>query len=90
MKKKSITLMIALSLVCGCGETTQVTAQAEVEQSYSMERISWSDSGGNIEQWRDTETGVHYFIYDRTSGNGGMGGICPRYNADGSLYVTAP
>ena len=31
----------------------------------------------------DKETGVNYLIYDGHR----AGGICPRYNADGSLYV---
>ena len=31
----------------------------------------------------DEETGVNYLIYDGAY----SGGICPRYNADGSLYV---
>lgn len=35
----------------------------------------------DVEQYRDIETGVHYFI------EYGNGGICPRYNADGTLYV---
>ena len=36
-----------------------------------------------INIWIDTETGVEYVIY----GDGARGGICPRYNADGTLRV---
>lgn len=32
----------------------------------------------------DEETGVNYFVYDGYY----KGGITPRYNTDGSLYVT--
>lgn len=87
MKKKSIilTVVIALSLVQGCGNTTQAEKQQKEEsQNYFMEFI---DEYKSIEEWRDTETGVHYFIYNKKDGYGGMGGICPRYNADGTLYV---
>lgn len=40
-----------------------------------------------IREYRDCETGVHYFV---TSGHAYESGvnICPRYNADGTLYVT--
>ena len=42
----------------------------------------------DISEYRDTETGVHYLVLnDSTGSGGGIGGICPRYNADGSLYV---
>lgn len=33
--------------------------------------------------YTDPETGVEYVIYREDQ----AGGICPRYNADGSLYV---
>lgn len=60
------------------------TAEAKGKQNYFMEYIREYD---DIEEWRDTETGVHYLIFDKKDGYGGMGGICPRYNADGTLYV---
>ena len=42
----------------------------------------------NITEYRDKETGVHYLIFAESNGSGGgYGGLCPRYNADGSLYV---
>ena len=38
----------------------------------------------SAEVYVDNETGVNYLICDRGYG----GGICPRYNADGTLYVS--
>lgn len=35
----------------------------------------------------DAETGVQYIVYREKIGYAGMGGITPRLNADGSLYV---
>lgn len=44
-----------------------------------------SESGSLfIGYYVDPETGVNYVEYANTRG----GGICPRYNADGSLYVS--
>lgn len=39
--------------------------------------------GAGITDYRDPETGVHYLIY----GIGNQGGMCVRYNADGSIMV---
>lgn len=41
----------------------------------------------NIEFWTDKETGVQYIVYDRVGGYAGMGGITPRLNSDGSVYI---
>ncbi len=41
-----------------------------------------------VNEYRDKDTGVHYFILFESKGANGTGGaMCPRYNADGSLYV---
>ncbi len=37
-----------------------------------------------IYRFRDHMTGVNYLVFKSTYG----GGICPRYNADGTVYVT--
>ncbi len=43
---------------------------------------------GDVYDFIDPDTGVHYLIYDRTTGYAGKGGITPRLNADGSIMVT--
>lgn len=40
--------------------------------------------GFGIDLYIDTETGVQYFVMNE----GVSSAMCPRYNADGSLYVT--
>ena len=40
--------------------------------------------GYEVDLYIDSETGVQYFVMNY----GNAGAICPRYNADGSLYVT--
>lgn len=54
-------------------------------QKLNTNRESDSDVTGDvcIEFYTDKETGVEYVIYNAPY----RGGICPRYNADGSLYV---
>lgn len=39
-----------------------------------------------MREFRDNETGVHYFVVAKSSYDGGIS-ICPRYKADGTLYV---
>ena len=45
----------------------------------------WKFKSGDsrIELWTDTETGVEYVIFSSVY----KGGICPRYNADGTLMI---
>lgn len=74
MKKIMAICMILVLLVCLVSCTIDDT---NIETS----------SNSNVEFWTDEETGVQYIIYDRKSGYGGMGGITPRYNADGTLYT---
>ena len=37
-----------------------------------------------VSDYVDPDTGVHYLMYQK----GDSGGICPRYNADGTLMVS--
>ncbi len=73
--KKFIAIILAAMLMTafltGCDDDTNKT----------------NSSNMDIEFWTDEVTGVQYVIYDRYAGYGGMGGITPRLNADGTLYV---
>ena len=73
--KKFIAIILAtmLMMVClaGCDDDTNKTQSSNL----------------NIEFWTDEETGVQYVVYDRACGYAGMGGITPRLNADGTLYI---
>lgn len=51
----------------------------DTQASYPLEKIGSVIPNSLTYEYRDTQTGVHYFAY----GNH----ITPRYNADGSLYV---
>ena len=100
MEWKSIIILIAIvsCLALGCISDSQAIEQEPVSDSqaiehepvsnnYIMEFVRDCDPNEKIKEWRDKETGVHYFIYSEKLMNAGFGGIIPRYNADGSLYV---
>lgn len=64
-----------------------VSAPIEANASYGNLSIEYIGSSGDIDEYRDTETGVHYFIYDNIHGYAGCGGITVRYNSDGTIYT---
>lgn len=68
----TVTLLVGV-MIGGCGSNI---AEAETEHT-DYEYIGRCKY---LYEYRDSETGVHYL----STQNGGM---CPRYNADGDLYV---
>ena len=59
-----------------CGKENVVNAYS----GKFMEKIGYCR---DIEIWRDSETGVNYFIFNSSN----KAGMCPRYNLDGTLYT---
>ena len=84
MKKLlAIILTMAMALcAAGCSGTEEETCQAEKQPfsrtTYDMQSTTY------VSVIVDKETGVNYVFYK--SGYGG--GLSPRYNADGTLYIT--
>lgn len=75
--KKIFSILIAVTLVlCLGGCDSESTS------------IKTKESNSNIRIWTDEETGVQYVIYKEKVYKGGLGGITPRLNADGTLYTT--
>lgn len=70
------TLLVGV-MIGGCGSNVSSTEASTSDSTY-FEKIG-SPSAGAAE-YKDTQTGVHYFFNYR-------GGICPRYNANGTLYA---
>lgn len=69
-------LIIATSFLVGCGVNNNINA----EDVLNFSRV---DKDGYFDVYKDEKTGVHYIKYSHNRGIG----LCPRYNADGSLYV---
>lgn len=74
--KKVLSLLVIVLVLClgGC-------------VSHEYEEIKENTDNKGISIWTDAETGVQYIVYTYKSGYGGMGGITPRLNSDGTLYI---
>ncbi len=87
-KIKKITLSVAiligiLFVTIGCSrESIRESFVPENTIEYTMEDIGWINP--DIKEYKDTETGVHYFVY---FGMNGRTGMTLRYNADGTPYT---
>ena len=84
MKKLlAIILTMAMALcAAGCSGTEEETCQAE-KQPFS--RTTYDMTGTTyVSVIVDNETGVNYVFYK----SGYSGVLSPRYNADGTLYIT--
>lgn len=88
MKKRLLTiLMVVLSLISGiiiggCGNSSdqvQANNNNDFEFKYVDQDI-YNTGGKKVYVYMDTVTGVQYIINEK-------GGMCPRYNTDGTLYV---
>lgn len=81
MKSKVFrTLILTGTLLCGIvlgGCTDNSVSADNGSYTYLGDVISESDCW--VDEFKDNETGVHYFISFK-------GGIIPRYNTDGTLY----
>lgn len=100
MKKKLLLIACLLSIaITGCGKQKMSDGETSHEDS-EMQDMPWMElvqtypkSDYVFEEWRDTETGVHYIVYKYKGmayGDGfGIGGICPRYTNGTSVYMDA-
>lgn len=86
MKRVFIIVMCLLSFILGaCAVTT-----ANAEQTYPL-KIWKQNENGKYETMNlvDEDTGVNYIVVSGELYSNSIGlTMCPRYNADGSLYVT--
>lgn len=84
MKKKILATLLVFGLAAttliGCSNPTGV----ETTKNNNIEKIYNSD----IYEFIDPDTGVHYWIYSHKAGYGGMGGMTPRLNPDGTVMIT--
>lgn len=60
------------------------SAYGDSSKEDSISRVGYS---GDIDIYEDGKTGVQYLIYKDKNGLLAYSGMCPRYNADGSLYT---
>jgi hypothetical protein len=80
-KSALIILFIALcGFLCGCGY------QNATAQEQKIEYIKMGSSHRAVTIWTDGDTGVQYIMFSDWTGDA-VGGVTPRLNADGSLYI---
>ena len=77
--KKIILVLAAVLLVCASAGCIAVEEEEVLPDVY----IHHDQSHHHIYIYIDEHTGVEYLIYDGYE----SGGICPRYNADGTLKI---
>lgn len=83
-------LLFYLFIAVGCDnynddEFTLSTFLTETEAEATV-----GEKGNNmIYIWTDEDTGVQYVVYREESCYAGFGGITPRLNSDGSLYISS-
>ena len=71
----AVIVIMSLIILTGCvHESGGMTYQGVNGEKYKS---------GDVYYMQDPETGVNYVIYSGLR----EGGICPRYNADGTLYT---
>lgn len=95
-------LCSAIGLVfTGCSDSLVVSSfvGSSVEKTSVAESLSglpryqsngYDSDSGDVERffiWTDPETGVQYIVYREKCYYAGFGGITPRLNPDGSLFV---
>lgn len=73
-------LLLCFTFAVSCDEISTTTVE-ETTPTFG------ETSNDRIYIWTDEETGVQYVIYREKFFNAGFGGITPRLNPDGSLYV---
>lgn len=76
MKKKIILVLLAVLLVCASAGCIAVEAE-ELSDKLENHRSEY------VQVYIDESTGVEYLVYNCY----GLGGICPRYNADGTMKI---
>lgn len=76
---KKIIFLVLAALLLTCASAGCITEEKTKEKVYLL----YDNSPHYIFSYVDEYTGVEYLVYDGYQG----GGVCPRYNADGTLKI---
>ena len=85
MKRIAIVIALFLGFIVGA----MIPTTADAEQNYPL-KIWAQNQNGKFETLNvvDSDTGVNYIVVSEEYGSNVGIAICPRYNADGSLYIS--
>lgn len=86
MKKKILIGLICFisGILIACGTTTYASQDKPL-------KIWYENGNGNMHTYKvvDEDTGVNYVVVEGNTGGGHRGvTMCPRYNSDGTLYIS--
>lgn len=90
---KIITILLMATMataITGCSNQNETTESSEAlvnPADHKRHDIYASDINKNIFEYVDPETGVHYLLFIRKEGYGGMGGITPRLDKSGQVMI---
>ena len=90
MKKKVLLSIITVVtiLFTGCTTVSDMVDDSAVHVNDNIiDNSIFPKDYGEVYIYTDPETGVEYLIFSKSAGYAGMGGITPRLNVDGSLYI---
>lgn len=90
-KKFSFVIIMVCGLLMACllNACTYLPANASynmLEEKQSVPDIYYLYND-DVYVWVDPDTKVEYLVYSHKGGYAGMGGMVPRYNADGTLRI---
>ncbi|MCM1008314.1 MAG: DUF6440 family protein [Ruminococcus flavefaciens] len=83
-------IAISTALLCFIGAVSCDGIRKGIEEISEPKPTVGEMLNDYIYIWTDEETGVQYVVYREKNFNAGHGGITPRLNPDGSLYVVEP
>lgn len=85
MKLKHILLVVCVVfLVCASAGCIMAEEDGALPDKYIH---NYKHGYYHVYVYVDVYTGVEYLIYNDVAGYAGYGGICPRYNPDGTLKI---
>ena len=90
---KIITILLMATMataITGCSDQNEATESSEAlanPADHERHDIYDSDINKNIFEYVDPETGVHYLLFIRKDGYGGMGGMTPRLDKSGQVMI---
>lgn len=83
MKKTICSILLG---ICLC--TTLVGCSVPTGTKTANDGTTSKIYNDDVYEFIDPDTGVHYWVYSHTARYGGMGGMTPRLNSDGTVMVT--
>lgn len=84
-------VFILFSVLTSCFFASSDSADSSIVPATSCTVGKFTDGHNRVDVWIDPDTGVNYLLYvwysTGLATSVKVGGMCPRYNSDGTLYI---